>query len=62
MYLRMCQYPSDFISCGYRGEFLQIRHGERLKKFIMVDGEVRTHDPKNHGLLTSPFVKELVGY
>ena len=24
----------------------QVRHGESLKKFIIVDGGVRTHDPK----------------
>ena len=31
------QYPSHFISWGYRGEYFQVRHGESLKKFIMVD-------------------------
>ena len=30
--------------------------------FIIVAGGVRTHDPKTHGLSTTPFVKELVGY
>ena len=29
---------------------------------IIVDGEIRTHDPKTHGLSTTPFVKVLVGY
>ena len=33
---------------GYTGEsILQGRHGESLKKFIIVDGGIRTHDPKN---------------
>ena len=33
-----------------------------IVKFIMVDGGIRTHDPKKHGLSTTPFVKELKGY
>ena len=32
------------------------------EKFIIVDGGDRTHDPKTHGLSTTPFVKVLVGY
>ena len=35
---------------GYTGETnFQVRHGESLKKFIIVDGGIRTHDPKTHG-------------
>ena len=36
--------------------------GESLKKFIIVDGGTRTHDPKTHSLSTTPFVKELEEY
>ena len=32
------------------------------KGFIIVDGGIRTHYPKTHGMSTTPFVKELVGY
>ena len=32
---------------GYTGKnIFQVRHGECLKKFIIVDGGIRTHDPK----------------
>ena len=34
----------------------------KSEKFIIVDGGDRTHDPKTHGLSTTPFVKDLVGY
>ena len=27
----------------------QVRRGESLKNFIVVDGGIQTHDPKNHG-------------
>ena len=27
-----------------------------MKKFIIVDDGIRTHDPKTHGLSTTPFV------
>ena len=37
-------------------------HGEILKKFVTVDGGIRTHEPKSHGLSTMPFVKVLVGH
>ena len=40
-----CQYPSRFISWGYRGEYF--RHGESLKIFIIGGYGTRTHDPKN---------------
>ena len=40
----------------------QVRHGESLKKFIIVDSGIRTHDSKKHGLSTTPFAKVLVGY
>ena len=34
-----------------------------LKKFIVVDGGIRTHDPKAHSLPTTAFVKVVVvGY
>ena len=36
--------------------------GKSEKFIIIVDGGDRTHDPKTHGLSTTPFVKELVGY
>ena len=59
---RTCQYPSGFISWGYtRGRaYFQVRHGEGLKKCIVVDGGIRTHDPKTHGPSTTPFVKAIV--
>ena len=34
----------------------------KFEIFTIVDGGDRTHDPKTHGLSTTPFVKELVGY
>ena len=33
----------------------------KSEKFIIVDGGDRTHDPKTHGLSTTPFVKEFSG-
>ena len=48
---------------GYTGErIFQVRHGESLKKFIIVDGGSRTHDPETHVLPTTPFVEILVGH
>ena len=47
---------------GYTGESIfQVRHGECLKKLLLVDGGIQTHDPKTHGLSTTPFVKKLDG-
>ena len=41
----------------------QVRHGKKPEKFIIiVDGGDRTHDPKTHGLSTTPFVKVLAGH
>ena len=34
---------------------------ESLKKYMIVDGGIRTHDPKTHDLSTTPFVEELEG-
>ena len=56
----LCQYPSRFISWGYQGEFFQVRHGENLKSFLL--WMVGIEHQKTHGLSTTPFVKELVGY
>ena len=43
--------------------FFQLIYARPLYKFIIiVDGGNRTHDPKTHGLSTTPFVKILVGY
>ena len=33
----------------------------KSEKFIIVDGGDRTHDPKTHGLSTTPFVKIIRG-
>ena len=40
----------------------QVRHGESLKKFIMVDVGLEPTTQKTHVLLTTRFVKVLVGY
>ena len=40
----------------------QVRHGESLKKFIMMDVGLEPTTQKNHGLSTTPFVKVLVVY
>ena len=53
---------SYFISWGYQGEYFSSWTWGNSEKFIIVDGGDRTHDPKTHGLSTTPFVKELVGY
>ena len=45
-----------------RESIFQVRHREESKKFICVDGGDRTHDPKTHGVSTTPFVKVLVGH
>ena len=48
---------------GYTGESIfQVRHGESLKIFIMVDVGYEPTIQKIHGLSTTPFIKELVGY
>ena len=45
---------------GYAGESIfQVRHGESLKKFIMVDVGFEPTTQKKHGLSTTPFVKEI---
>ena len=41
--------------------FFQVRHGESRKSLLLVDGGIQTHDPKTHGLSTTPFVKKLEG-
>ena len=51
-----------FIFWVYRGEYFSSSTWGKSDKFIIVDGGDRTHDPKAHGLSTTPFVKELVGY
>ena len=54
-----------FLFLGIPGSesIFHVSHGESLKKITIVDGRIRTHDPKNpHGLSTTPFVKEPVGY
>ena len=33
----------------------------KVVKVYMVDGRIQTHDPKNHDLSTTPFVKESEG-
>ena len=44
----------------YIGErIFQVRHGESLKKFIMVDVGFEPTTRKTHGLSTTPFVKEI---
>ena len=40
----------------------QARHGESLKKFIMVDVGLEPTIQKKHGLSTTPFNKVLVYY
>ena len=41
---------------GDTGESIfQVGHEESLKKFIIVDGGIRIHDPKILGLSTTPF-------
>ena len=63
MYLLPRIHACGFISWGYRGEYVSSStHGESLREFIVVDGGIRTHDPKTHDLSTTPFVKELVGF
>ena len=56
--IRAVSFPGD------TGEnTFQVRHGESLKKFIMVDVGVEPTTKKTHGLSTTPFVKVLlVGY
>ena len=41
--------------------FFKIDKGKVVNVFV-VDGDIRTHDPKTHGLSTTSFVKELVGF
>ena len=41
---------------------LSISTWGKTEKVYYVDGGIRTHDPENHDLSTSPFVEELVGY
>ena len=57
----LCQYPSRFISWGYQGEYFSSSTRGKSEKFMIVDGGDRTHDPKIHGLSTTPFVKEISG-
>ena len=48
------QFPGD------TGESIfQVRHGESRNILLLMDGGIRTHDPKTHGLSTTPFVEEL---
>ena len=54
--IQAVSYPGD------TGESIfQVRHGESLKKFIIVDVGFEPTTQKKHGLSTTPFVKELVG-
>ena len=47
---------------GYTGESIfQVRHGKYRKSLLLADSGIRTHDPKTHGLSTTPFVNELEG-
>ena len=47
---------------GNTGESMfQVRHGASRKRLLLVDGGVRTHDPKTHSLPTTSFVEELEG-
>ena len=47
---------------GDTGENIyQVRHGESLKKVIMVDVGIEPTTQKTHGLSTTPFVKEISG-
>ena len=42
---------------GHTGEsFFRVRHGENLKKFIMVDVGLEPTTRKTHGLSTTPFI------
>ena len=45
-----------------RESVFQVRHGESLKKFIMVDVGLKPTTQKTHGLSTTSFVEVLVGY
>ena len=48
---------------GYTGESIfHVRHGESLKKCIMVDVGFEPTTQKTRGLSTTPVVKVLVGY
>ena len=55
---RTCQYPSGFISLGYRGEyFSSSTWGKSEQKYFIVDVGLEPTTPKTHGLSTTPFVK-----
>ena len=34
----------------------QVRNGESMKRFVVVDEGIGAHDPKTHGPSTSPFI------
>ena len=57
IYIEAVSFPGD------NGESIfQVRHGESLKKFDVVDGGIRTQDPTTHGPADDAiFVAELVG-
>ena len=63
VYGRTCQYPSDFISWGYRGEyFSSSTWGKSEGRYYCGwwDSNPRP-TPKAHGLSTTPFVKKFSG-
>ena len=62
IYGRTCHLSKPFHSLGYQGEYFPSSTWGKSENFIIVDGGDRTYDPKTHGLSTTPFVKELVGY
>ena len=55
--IQAVSFPGD----AEKESIFQVRHGESLKKFVVVDGGIQTEHSKAHGLSTTPFVKELVG-
>ena len=47
---------------GDTGEsFFQVRHGESLEKKNIVDGGIRTHDPKNPWSVDDTICQEIIG-
>ena len=47
---------------SFREDRSKFDEGKAVKFYeLLVDGGIRTHDPKTHGLSTMPFVKEMWG-
>ena len=63
MYGLTCQYVQGVLFRGCTGEsILHVRHGENLKKIIMVDVGFEPTTQYTHGLSTTPFLKVIVGW